>query len=75
MTTVWRIDAGAGPRLAAGHIDSGPEVLLPAGVRVADLLAPGGWDRLAELADGGEPAPPSTASSHPSTSRTCGPPA
>ncbi len=58
MTTVWRIDAGAGPRLAAGHIDRGPEVLLPAGMRVADLLAPGGWDRLAELADGGEPVPP-----------------
>jgi 2-dehydro-3-deoxy-D-arabinonate dehydratase len=31
--------------------------MLPAAVRVADLLQPGGWDRLPELAAGGEPVP------------------
>ena len=57
MTAVWRIDAGAGPRLRHGSVGSGPEVLLPAGVRVADLLTAGGWDALPELAAGGEPVP------------------
>ena len=58
MTAVWRIDAGAGPRgLATGPAGDGPQVLLPADVRVADLLTAGGWDALPELAAGGEPVP------------------
>ena len=32
-------------------------MLLPAALRVTDLLQPGGWDRLPELAAGGEPVP------------------
>ena len=57
MTAVWRIDAGEGPRLAAGPPDGQPEVLLRAGVRVSDLLQPGGWWSLPQLAAGGEPVP------------------
>jgi 2-dehydro-3-deoxy-D-arabinonate dehydratase len=57
VTAVWRIDGGAGPRLATGPAGDGPQVLLPARVRVADLLAPGGWAGLSELAAGGEPVP------------------
>ena len=55
MTAVWRIDAGDGPRLATGRVGGPPEVLLPAGLRVTDLLRPGGWDRLPELTGAGEP--------------------
>ena len=57
MTAVWRIDAGAGARLATGQAGGEPQAMLPAGVRVVDLLQPGGWDRLPELAAGGEPVP------------------
>jgi 2-dehydro-3-deoxy-D-arabinonate dehydratase len=57
VTAVWRIDAGQGPRLASGTLEEGPRVLLPADLRVADLLQPGGWDQLAALAESGEPVP------------------
>jgi 2-dehydro-3-deoxy-D-arabinonate dehydratase len=55
VTAVWRVDAGDGPRVAAGPAGSPPEVLLPPGLRVTDLLRPGGWERLPELAADGEP--------------------
>jgi 2-dehydro-3-deoxy-D-arabinonate dehydratase len=57
MTTVWRVDAGGGPRLATGTLEEGPRVLLPPGLRVADLLRPGGWEQLSALADGADPVP------------------
>jgi 2-dehydro-3-deoxy-D-arabinonate dehydratase len=57
MTAVWRIDAGAGPRLATGAAGGPPEVMLPAGVRVTDLLQPGAWERLPEPAADAEPVP------------------
>jgi 2-dehydro-3-deoxy-D-arabinonate dehydratase len=57
VTAVWRIDAGEGPRLATGTLDEGPGVLLPPGLRVADLLRPGGWGRLPALAEGGDRVP------------------
>jgi hypothetical protein len=40
-TAVWRVDVGAGPRLAVGPLDEGPSVFLPPALRVADLLQPG----------------------------------
>jgi len=55
---VWRIDAGDGPRLAVGSLAEGPSVFLPAGVRVADLLQPGGWEEVPGLAEGGDAVPP-----------------
>jgi 2-dehydro-3-deoxy-D-arabinonate dehydratase len=57
VTTVWRVDVGSGPRLAVGPIGTGPQVLLAPGLTVTDLLQPGGWDRLPELAAEGEPVP------------------
>jgi 2-dehydro-3-deoxy-D-arabinonate dehydratase len=57
VTAIWRVDAGAGARLATGPAGGEPDVLLPADLRVTDLLQPGGWERLAELAAGGEPVP------------------
>jgi 2-dehydro-3-deoxy-D-arabinonate dehydratase len=58
VTALWRVEAGEGPRLAAGTLDEGPRVLLPPGLRVADLLQPGGWEHLPAHAEGGEPVPP-----------------
>ena len=55
---VWRIDSGGGPRLAVGSLAEGPSVFLPADVRVADLLQPGGWEELPGLAAGGDAVPP-----------------
>jgi 2-dehydro-3-deoxy-D-arabinonate dehydratase len=57
VTAVWRIDTGEGPRLAAGTLDEGPQALLPRNLTVAGLLQPGGWERLADLVEGGEPVP------------------
>ena len=67
MTSVWRVDTGQGPRLAVGdvgdvgdvgEVGGGTAVLLPSGLRVTDLLRPGAWDRLPDLARDGEPVPP-----------------
>jgi 2-dehydro-3-deoxy-D-arabinonate dehydratase len=55
---VWRIDSGGGPRLAVGSLAEGPSVFLPADVRVADLLQPGGWEEVPGLAEGGDAVPP-----------------
>ena len=54
---VWRVDPGDGPRLAVGGLDEGPSVLLPAAVRVSDLLRPGGWEEITRQAAGGDGVP------------------
>lgn len=41
-TALWRVQTAAGPRLAAGPVAGGPQRLLPAEVRLDDLLARGG---------------------------------
>ncbi|HVN11551.1 MAG TPA: fumarylacetoacetate hydrolase family protein [Kineosporiaceae bacterium] len=58
MTAVWRVDTAQGPRLALGEVGDGPAVLLAPGLRVTDLLRPGGWEQLAELGRDGEPVQP-----------------
>jgi len=57
VNALWRIDPGDGPRLATGDAGGPPQVLLPADVLVTDLLQPGGWERLPELAAAGDPVP------------------
>jgi 2-dehydro-3-deoxy-D-arabinonate dehydratase len=43
IMALWRIEVGGGAaRLAAGPVDKGPQVLLPDGQRISDLLAGGG---------------------------------
>src|SRR4051812_23465877 len=54
---VWRVDVGAGPRLAVGPLDEGPSVFLPPAQRVTDLLQPGGWEAIPGLAEGGDAVP------------------
>jgi 2-dehydro-3-deoxy-D-arabinonate dehydratase len=56
-TAVWRVDVGAGPRLAVGPLDEGPSVFLPPALRVADLLQPGRWEAIRRLAEGGDAVP------------------
>ena len=56
MTAVWRIDAGEGPRLAAGAGRAARGASRPES-GVSDLLQPGGWESLPQLAAGGEPVP------------------
>jgi 2-dehydro-3-deoxy-D-arabinonate dehydratase len=58
-TALWRVQAPAGPRLAAGPVDDGPQRYLPAGVRLDDLLATGSGalaDALAAPTDEAVPA-------------------
>lgn len=45
---VWRVQLDDSPRLALGRPFIGPERLLPAGVKIGDILAVG-WDCLASL--------------------------
>src|SRR4051794_8611942 len=54
---VWRVDVGAGPRLAVGPLDEGPSVFLPPALRVTDLLQPGRWEAIPGLAEGGDAVP------------------
>jgi 2-dehydro-3-deoxy-D-arabinonate dehydratase len=57
-TALWRVETDRGPRLAAGPVDAGPDRLLPADVRLDDLLADGGDGfRVALSAAGDETAP------------------
>ena len=58
-TALWRVRTVDGPRLAAGPVDGGPRWLLPADVRLDDLLARGGPAFGAALsAPPGEAVPP-----------------
>jgi 2-dehydro-3-deoxy-D-arabinonate dehydratase len=54
---VWRVSDGSGARLAVGSLDEGPSIMLPASVRVADLLRPGAWEEIPRLAAGGGAVP------------------
>src|SRR3954471_5086146 len=54
---VWRVDVGAGPRLAVGPLDEGPSVFLAPALRVTDLLQPGRWEAIPGLAEGGDAVP------------------
>jgi 2-dehydro-3-deoxy-D-arabinonate dehydratase len=57
-TALWRVQVGNGPRLAAGPVEDGPQWLLPAGVRLDDLLARGGDALGAALSSpSGDPVP------------------
>jgi 2-dehydro-3-deoxy-D-arabinonate dehydratase len=56
-TALWRVQAGDGPRLATGPVEDGPQQLLPAGMRLDDLLARGGDALAAALSTSGDAVP------------------
>jgi 2-dehydro-3-deoxy-D-arabinonate dehydratase len=60
-TALWRVQTGSGPRLAAGPADEGPQRLLPADVRLDDLLARGGGALATALSTAAEEAVPAGA--------------
>jgi 2-dehydro-3-deoxy-D-arabinonate dehydratase len=60
-TALWRVQTGSGPRLAAGPADDGPQRLLPADVRLDDLLARGGGALATALSTAAEEAVPAGA--------------